>query len=401
MKTLTKAAAEAGPEGQLALGRLQERIGDLDAAAAAYDQAKARRRARTPSPRSRPSPCGRGTAKDALAIAKQAVEAGATPGGPRREARALVRSEDGPAALVAADKAVAAGASSAMAHVARGEALIALGKNADAEAALRKAVEIDPKSALAWSRLARAQLAARQAGGRRRLGPEGHRARRQVRRGLRDPRGGDRGREPEELERRHRPGPAGRVPRPQEPERAGRGRQDLRGERPARAGRGRLPPGAPVRPRVRAGPPRPHPGRAQPRQPRRRARRGEEGRGRDADEPRHRAAHRRDDGPQGRLRGGRSPSWRRRRRGCPATPTAGPSSAARTTPCAATTRRRRPSRRPSSSPRRTQLPDAPTASSSARPATSRRPSPSCRRSPARPATRTRRAGPTSAGSTAT
>jgi tetratricopeptide (TPR) repeat protein len=158
VKTLTKAAAEAGPEGWLALARLQERIGDLDAAAAAYGQAKAGGGAdvlaaiagftlRT------------GTAKDALAIARQAVAAGATAEALAAEARALVRSEDGPGALAAADKAVAAGPSSAIAHVARGEALVALGKNADAEAALRKAVELDPKSALAWSRLARAQLA--------------------------------------------------------------------------------------------------------------------------------------------------------------------------------------------------------------------------------------------------
>jgi len=158
VKTLTKAAAEAGPEGQLALARLQERIGDLDAAAAAYGQAKtggsANALAAVASFTLRT-----GTAKDALAIARQAVAAGATPEALAAEARALVRSEDGPGALVAADKAVAAGPSIAIAHVARGEALVALGKNAEAETALRKAVELDPKSALAWSRLARAQLA--------------------------------------------------------------------------------------------------------------------------------------------------------------------------------------------------------------------------------------------------
>jgi tetratricopeptide (TPR) repeat protein len=157
VKTLTKGAADAGPEGQLALARLHERIGDLDAAAAAYDAAKggganalaavAQFTLRT------------GTAKDALAIARQAVAAGATAEALAAEARALLRSEDGPGALVAADKAVAAGPSVAIAHVARGEALVALGRNAEAEAALRKATELDPKSALAWSRLARAQAA--------------------------------------------------------------------------------------------------------------------------------------------------------------------------------------------------------------------------------------------------
>src|SRR5512143_4287010 len=40
VKTITKAAAEAGAEGQVALGRIQERVGDLDSAAAAYEQAR-------------------------------------------------------------------------------------------------------------------------------------------------------------------------------------------------------------------------------------------------------------------------------------------------------------------------------------------------------------------------
>ena len=53
IKTMTKAAAEAGPEGQVALARLQERVGNLDAAAAAYDQAKARRRQQPGRPRRR------------------------------------------------------------------------------------------------------------------------------------------------------------------------------------------------------------------------------------------------------------------------------------------------------------------------------------------------------------
>ncbi len=161
IKTLTKAAAEAGAEGQLALGRLHERIGDLEAAAAAYEQAKgsAVGPARADALAAVVNfTLRRGKAADALAIAKQAVEAGATPAALAAMARAQVRMEDAPGALVTADKAVAAG-SNAMAHVARGEALIGLGKNAEAEAAVRQAIQIDPKSALAYSRLARAQLA--------------------------------------------------------------------------------------------------------------------------------------------------------------------------------------------------------------------------------------------------
>ncbi len=162
VKTLAKAAADAGPEGQVALGRLQERVGNLDAAAEAYNRAKA---AATGPGRAdilaavANFTLRRGRAEDAMTIAKEAVQAGATPASLAAMARAQVRLEQGPDALATAQKAVAAGANSAIAHIALGEAQIAMGKNAEAEAALQKAVQIDPKSALAYSRLARAQLA--------------------------------------------------------------------------------------------------------------------------------------------------------------------------------------------------------------------------------------------------
>ena len=162
VKTLTKAAAEAGAEGQIALARLHERIGDIEAAARVYEQAKgsATGAARADALAAVANfTLRRGKATDALAIAKQAVEAGATPASLAAMARAQVRTDDGLGALATADKAVAAGSGSAIAQIARGEALIAMGKNADAEAALRQAIQIDPKSALAYSRLARAQLA--------------------------------------------------------------------------------------------------------------------------------------------------------------------------------------------------------------------------------------------------
>jgi tetratricopeptide (TPR) repeat protein len=159
VKTLTKAAGEAGPEGQIALGRLHERIGDLDAAAAAYAQARSAGGGADVLAAVAAFTLRTGTGKEALQIAREAVARGATAPALAAEARALVRSEDGPAALLAADKAVAADGSSVVAHVARGEALLVLGRNAEAEAALRRAVELDPRSALAWSRLARVQLA--------------------------------------------------------------------------------------------------------------------------------------------------------------------------------------------------------------------------------------------------
>src|SRR5205823_5538457 len=60
-------------------------------------------------------------------------------------ARAQARTKDAPTALATADKAVQAGANSGIAHVARGEALLAMGRAKDAEAEFRKALEVDPK----------------------------------------------------------------------------------------------------------------------------------------------------------------------------------------------------------------------------------------------------------------
>jgi tetratricopeptide (TPR) repeat protein len=162
VKTLTKAASEAGAEGQVALAQLHERLGNLDEAQAAYDQAKA-----TASGPGRADILAavanftlrKGTCKDAHAIATQAVAASPTANALAAQARALVRCEDGPGALAAADKALATGGSSTLAHVARAEALTALGRLAEAEQAAKRAVELDPKSALAYSRLSRAQIA--------------------------------------------------------------------------------------------------------------------------------------------------------------------------------------------------------------------------------------------------
>ncbi len=157
VKTITKAAASAGAEGQIALARIQERVGDLDAAAAAYEQARAT--ASGPAKADILAAVAtfklrRGKAADALAVAKQAVEAGATPAALAVLARAQIRMQEAPAALATADKALAAGATSAAAHEARGEALMAVGKPVEAEAELRKATELDPKSPLAQLQLA-------------------------------------------------------------------------------------------------------------------------------------------------------------------------------------------------------------------------------------------------------
>jgi len=161
VKTMTKAAAENGAPGQVALARLHERLGNLDEAQAAYGAAKAA--ASGPGRADVLAAVAdftlrKGNAKDALAAANEALAASPSPRALAAQARALVRNEDGPGALAAADKAVAAGPGVAMAYVARGEALTSLGRFAEAEQALKKAIELDPQSALAYSRLARAQV---------------------------------------------------------------------------------------------------------------------------------------------------------------------------------------------------------------------------------------------------
>jgi tetratricopeptide (TPR) repeat protein len=162
VKELTKAAEDVGAPGYVALGELQERLGNLEAAGEAYQQAVAEA-----TPAYKPDALARqsrftlrkGTGREALRIANMAVEAGETATTLAARARAQVRSEDGPGALESADKAVGLDPSNAMAHIARGEALFALGRNEDAEAALRKAIQLSPESPLAHSRLARVLVA--------------------------------------------------------------------------------------------------------------------------------------------------------------------------------------------------------------------------------------------------
>jgi tetratricopeptide (TPR) repeat protein len=162
VKELTKVTKDVGAPAYVALGKLQERLGHLEEAGAAYKQAR-----QEATPAYRPEVLAVlanftlrvGAAKEALALANTAVEAGETATTLAARARAQVRNEDGPGALASADKAVSLDASNVMAQVARGEALFALGRNADAETTLRKAVQLDPNSALAYSRLARVLIA--------------------------------------------------------------------------------------------------------------------------------------------------------------------------------------------------------------------------------------------------
>jgi len=152
VKTMQKAVSQCGncPEGNVMLGRVQEKIGNLDGAGAAYTAAaggsgagRAEGLAALADYELRTT-----AAKTALAHAQQAVEAQATPTTLAALACVLART-DPPKALATAEQAVAAGATSAVAQHSRGAALLALGKTNEALAAFRKAQELDPKYARA------------------------------------------------------------------------------------------------------------------------------------------------------------------------------------------------------------------------------------------------------------
>jgi Flp pilus assembly protein TadD len=167
LKTMQKAVSQqpTSPEAYLALGRVQQRVGSLDDAAASV--AKAVELSAGAGGAARAEALAalsaiellRGPGKDALAHAEQAVQAQATPAALAALARAQIRAATATAALQTADRAIAAGASSAEAHEARGEALLALGRADEAATELRKALELDPKLNLARVRLASALLA--------------------------------------------------------------------------------------------------------------------------------------------------------------------------------------------------------------------------------------------------
>ena len=161
VKTLQKAATQSpGSEAQLALASLQAKLGNWDEAAAAH--AKAKELSATEPPATKSATLAAvafyhlsvGTAKDALAAAEAAVEAQPTSEALAALARAQVRSNDAPAAQKTADKAIAAGATSAAAHEAKATVLASMGLVPESTAEFRKALEIDPKMTRARAGLA-------------------------------------------------------------------------------------------------------------------------------------------------------------------------------------------------------------------------------------------------------
>jgi superkiller protein 3 len=138
-------------EAFLALSRIQERAGSVEDAAATANRAVSSALG-DPAMKAEALAAAanyellRGSSKEALAKAEEAVKAKPSPSSLAALARAEARAKEGVSALASADKAVAAGPTSAVAHEARGDALVALGKNDEAAAEYRKALELDPKN---------------------------------------------------------------------------------------------------------------------------------------------------------------------------------------------------------------------------------------------------------------
>jgi tetratricopeptide (TPR) repeat protein len=159
VKTLRKLGE--GAEAQLALGRLHEKLGNLDDALAAYNKAVSA--AAGPAKAEALDALAlltlrTGPAQTALGHAQQAAQL--APNGDTLGILARVLTRVDPArAAKTAEEAVAAGPSSAAAYDGQGVALLRQGRGADAEAALRKALQLDPSLVRARLSLAAALVA--------------------------------------------------------------------------------------------------------------------------------------------------------------------------------------------------------------------------------------------------
>jgi tetratricopeptide (TPR) repeat protein len=163
VKILQKAAAQAAkdPEPQMSLAQLLTRLGKLDEAGAALAKAGELSTSASPAVKARvlaarsSMALRTGKAGEALALAQQAVQAEGGAASLAALARAQARMGL-PVARETAEKAVKAGGSSAAAHIAQGDALLAAYLGKEAEAAYRRGGELDARSALPQSGLARA-----------------------------------------------------------------------------------------------------------------------------------------------------------------------------------------------------------------------------------------------------
>jgi len=154
VKILQKAASQAprDPEPQLALARLFVKLGKLDETGKALEKAGELASGAPPNVRARilaarsTFALRAGTARDALALARQAVEAEAGADSLAALARAQARLGE-PAARETAERAMRAAPSAATAQLARGDALLTARLFPEAEAAFRRALSLDARSA--------------------------------------------------------------------------------------------------------------------------------------------------------------------------------------------------------------------------------------------------------------
>ena len=159
--TLQKAAARAkrDPEAQLALASLLARLGRLDEAGAALAKAGELAASSPPAVRARvlrersAFALRAGTVREALELARAAVEAAPAAESLAALARAQARAGD-PAARETAARAVSGGAASAAPHLALCDALRQAWLGKESEAACRHALELSPRSAAAQTGLA-------------------------------------------------------------------------------------------------------------------------------------------------------------------------------------------------------------------------------------------------------
>jgi tetratricopeptide (TPR) repeat protein len=167
VKILQKAAARADrdPEPHVALARLLSRLGRLDEAGAALAAAGDLAAAAPPAVRARVFAARSafalraGTVEEATDLARQAVAAEAGADSLAALARAQARAGDPTAARATAEKAVRSTPGAATVQIANGDALLAAHLAKEAEAAYRRAAEIEPRSAAALAGLARSLAA--------------------------------------------------------------------------------------------------------------------------------------------------------------------------------------------------------------------------------------------------
>lgn len=161
-KTLEKLRDQlpGSADAHAAFGELLIRMGELEAAGAAFDQGVQATRSAAAEEQAKALAhlanfeLRTKAGKDALAHAEQAFKTAANPFTQATLARAQARVGDGPSALKNAEAAVQAAPQSASAHEALSRALLAAGRDKEAEAAARKAIQIDPSHVDAHVRLA-------------------------------------------------------------------------------------------------------------------------------------------------------------------------------------------------------------------------------------------------------